>query len=86
MTRVGSDEFAAICSDLNDPGDAMGVVDRLRLVVTEPISTRTGTVSLTLTIGAALTSDHDQRDGQDDVAWKLRRADQAMAEARIRNR
>jgi diguanylate cyclase (GGDEF)-like protein len=86
MARVGADEFAVICSDLNDPADAMGVVDRLRLITTEPISTLTGKVSLTLTVGAALSSVHGHHDGHNGVALILRRADEAMGEARIRNR
>jgi diguanylate cyclase (GGDEF)-like protein len=86
LARVGSDEFAVICSDLSDPGDAMRVVDRLRLTANEPISTGTGELTLTLTVGAAFTSDYDHHDGRDGVALLLRRADQAIGEARIGNR
>lgn len=79
--RLGGEEFAAVLPGA-DATTAMQVAERLRSgVQANPVQTRAGTISVTISIGITLATGAD-----DDVDAMLRRADSAMYQAKNEGR
>lgn len=79
--RLGGDQFLVVAHDLpRSPGELAGVTsalaERVRTVITEPIMVGGPAVSITASIGIALTTDRPS------VADLIHRADMAMFEAK----
>jgi diguanylate cyclase (GGDEF)-like protein len=73
VARVGGDEFVVLLESLADPTDATYLAERARLAVAQPIEIGDRTVSITASIGVAVTNDCS-----DTADSLLRRADDAM--------
>jgi diguanylate cyclase (GGDEF)-like protein len=78
VARFGGDEFVIVCPELSDPSDLDIVVRRLAGAMVEAVLLRGELVTPSISIGAALALDTDHDDGSD----LLRRADEAMYEAK----
>jgi diguanylate cyclase (GGDEF)-like protein/PAS domain S-box-containing protein len=59
VARVGSDEFAIVCDEVEDEAEASALVEQLRAVVAEPLSIQGREVRVTLSAGLALAGDGD---------------------------
>jgi diguanylate cyclase (GGDEF)-like protein len=77
LARLGGDEFALLLPD-TDPARAVGLADRLRAVLAEPIVIDDVRVHVTGSFGIAVAPDHGS-----DLSLLLRRADIAMYRAKI---
>jgi diguanylate cyclase (GGDEF)-like protein/PAS domain S-box-containing protein len=54
LSRVGGDEFAVVCSDLAEEGEARAYAERLRLALAEPFDVAGRKLSVSASIGVAL--------------------------------
>jgi len=77
VSRHGGDEFLVLLDELDQPGDAKVVADKLMAAIRAPAELGGRTVVLTVSIGVALYPD----DG-DDVQTLIARADAAMYESK----
>jgi len=73
VCRYGGDEFVVLLTELNQPGDAQTVAEKLIAVIGAPAKVKGHSVSLTASVGVAIYPD----DG-DDVDSLVARADAAM--------
>lgn len=73
LARVGGDEFVALCEDLEQPSDALTIVNRILAVAAEPVPVEGSLVSVKASVGIAFASDPD-----DTFASLLEEADRAM--------
>lgn len=81
VARVGGDEFVILLESLSDPTDATHLAERARLAVAQPIEFGERTLSITASVGIAVTA------GRKDTADSLlRRADDAMYLAKAHGR
>jgi len=78
--RLGGDEFVILCQELDDPGTAGTVADRVADALRAPFSLGGHQVAMTASIGIALAA------AGDDAADLLRDADAAMYRAKARGR
>lgn len=74
--RIGGDEFAVLCEDPGSESDITAVVRRLRDRIGRPIRVADHNVSVSASIGVAVS------DGSETAADLLRRADRAMYAAK----
>ncbi|MBM4186888.1 MAG: EAL domain-containing protein [Gemmatimonadetes bacterium] len=81
LGRLGGDEFVVILEDLDDPGDARRVGDRIRQVLSAPMDVGSHLIRTTASVGVALAD--PARHTADDL---LREADTAMYGAKERGR
>ena len=81
VARVGGDEFVILLESLADPTDATHLAERVRLAIAQPIELGEHTLTITASIGIAITAD-----GTDNADALLRRADDAMYLAKTRGR
>ena len=77
LARIGGDEFVAVLADLQQPGDAELVLERLLLAAAESIHLDNIPLQVSASLGVALYP----RDGT-HADLLLRRADQAMYQAK----
>jgi diguanylate cyclase (GGDEF)-like protein/PAS domain S-box-containing protein len=86
LARLGGDEFIAVLSDLVFPAQASAVADRIRMVIRTPFTVGDTQVTLTASVGVALSEVGVT--GEIDEDTLLRQADIALyaAKARGRNR
>jgi len=77
VARFGGDEFVVLCSELNQPEDAIAVAERLREAFGEPFDLGSGRVATSSSIGIAVATGGTA--APEDL---LRMADQAMYEAK----
>jgi diguanylate cyclase (GGDEF)-like protein/PAS domain S-box-containing protein len=86
LARLGGDEFIAVLSDLVLPAQASAVADRIRTVIRTPFTVGDTQVTLTASVGVALSEVGVT--GEIDEDTLLRQADIALyaAKARGRNR
>jgi diguanylate cyclase (GGDEF)-like protein len=75
LGRIGGDEFAIVCPDLIGWPAVTLLIDRLRSIAAEPISTPHGMVSVTISLGAAFA---EEASGQHGASELVARADQRM--------
>jgi diguanylate cyclase (GGDEF)-like protein/PAS domain S-box-containing protein len=59
VARIGSDEFAVVCDEVEDADEALALVEQLRAVVAQPLSIQGREVRVTLSAGLALAGDGD---------------------------
>ena len=81
VARAGGDEFVVILEGLGDPTEATRIAERARVALGEPIPLDRAEVRITASLGIALHG--GAQDGVEDV---LRRADNAMYEAKSHGR
>ena len=81
VARLAGDEFTVILEDLRDAADATHVADKLVCALREPIALAGKLLQITASMGVALSLP----DEGDDAAL-LRRADEALYEAKRRGR
>jgi diguanylate cyclase (GGDEF)-like protein len=79
LARIGGDEFAIVCPELNGWPAAALMIDRLREIAAEPVSTPSGEIRVTLSLGAAFA---DEGEGQQGAADLVARADLRMFQAK----
>jgi diguanylate cyclase (GGDEF)-like protein/PAS domain S-box-containing protein len=79
--RYGGDEFVILCEDLEQPTDAETVAARMVAALDEPFRVAGHEILVGLSIGIAVT--HDGSETGDDL---IRRADEAMYQAKQRDR
>jgi diguanylate cyclase (GGDEF)-like protein len=84
LGRIGGDEFAVICPELNGWPAACAVVDRLRAAVSEPIITGRANVSVTVSVGVAFAEEIDER--PDEAAHLIALADVRMFREKLGDR
>jgi diguanylate cyclase (GGDEF)-like protein len=77
LARLGGDEFAALSERMADPADVHIVANRIIVALKEPFELGDHRVRISCSVGVVL---HDP--GDDCLADVLRRADQAMYEAK----
>ena len=80
VARVGGDEFAVLCEDLDDEDGALGIATRIVSDARRPITLAERDVAVGASVGVAMV---DRGVGVDDV---LRRADLAMYRAKTAGR
>lgn len=78
LARFGGDEFALLAPDIGDPGQADEVAARLAAAIRPPVRLGTDELTVTASIGVAVTN------GGTDGDELLRRADIAMYQAKAR--
>ncbi|MDQ1519375.1 MAG: hypothetical protein QOI55_448, partial [Actinomycetota bacterium] len=78
--RLGGDEFVVLCQDVTGLSEAMGVAQRLRDAVAQPISIRGGTAQVDASVGVTLGC------AGDDAASIMRRVDKASYQAKADGR
>jgi diguanylate cyclase (GGDEF)-like protein len=76
VARVGGDEFAVLCEDVTDPGEAGRLAERLARLVRRPVPAPDGEVAVTAGVGVAYT---DQLTGATDL---LHAAEMALSRAK----
>jgi diguanylate cyclase (GGDEF)-like protein/PAS domain S-box-containing protein len=81
LARVGGDEFAMLCEALPDESGAVGVAERVRIAMTEPVSWKDGQLVLSASAGVILT-----RSSSDSPESLLRDAEAAMYRAKSEGR
>ena len=81
VSRHGGDEFAILCEDLGDVADAELVAAHITEAVREAISLPTRSVTITASVGVAVTTDSGS-----SASGLLRDADAAMYCAKERGR
>ena len=77
LARLGGDEFVAIITDLNVKEDANGLLKRLLLACSNPVSIGAVSVRVSVSIGVAFVPTHGT-----GIDMLLRKADQAMYSAK----
>jgi diguanylate cyclase (GGDEF)-like protein/PAS domain S-box-containing protein len=77
VARVGSDEFAIVCDEVEDAAEAMQIVDELRAALGRPLSIQGRELRLTVSAGVAIA-----RDGDASAEALLRHADTALYAAK----
>ena len=77
VARVGSDEFAIVCDEVEDECEAMRLADELRAVLGRPLSIQGREVRITVSTGVALA-----REGDVSAEALLRHADTALYAAK----
>lgn len=82
LARIGGDEFVAIITDLADPADCIGTLDRLHAAVASPFEIDGGVVNVTASSGVTFFPQSKDMDA-DQLE---RQADQAMYEAKLAGR
>ncbi len=73
LARIGGDEFVAVLVDLDQPGDAEPVLERLLLAAADPVTLGNAEINVSASMGIAVYP----RDGT-HADLLLRRADQSM--------
>lgn len=81
LARVGGDEFAMLCEGLPDEAAAVGVAERVRIAMTEPVSWKDGQLVLSASAGVILTGS-----SSDTPESVLRDAEAAMYRAKNQGR
>jgi len=81
LARMGGDEFVALLTDLSEDPQLEPLIERLLAAASEPVPLATCGLQVTASIGVAL----HPRDAHDAEAL-IRRADQAMYEAKLAGR
>ncbi|MCL4757871.1 MAG: diguanylate cyclase [Rhodocyclaceae bacterium] len=81
LARMGGDEFVALLTDLSEDPQIEPLIERLLAAASEPVPLATCGLQVTASIGVAL----HPRDAHDAEAL-IRRADQAMYEAKLAGR
>jgi diguanylate cyclase (GGDEF)-like protein len=84
LGRIGGDEFAVICPNLDGWSAACAVVDRLRAAVSVNIVTGGAKVSVTVSVGVAFAEEIDER--PDEAAHLIALADVRMFRAKLGDR
>ncbi len=79
VARLGGDEFALVIADIDEPEQAIAIVNDLHREMSRPIRMDGLTLAVTASAGIALAPEHG-----DDVALLLQRADIAMYLAKER--
>ncbi|WP_157738632.1 EAL domain-containing protein [Labrenzia sp. VG12] len=82
LARIGGDEFVAIITDLNDPMDCIGTLDRLKTAAAAPFDIDDHAVKVTASAGVTFFPQTQAIDA-DQLE---RQADQAMYEAKLAGR
>ena len=77
VARIGSDEFAVVCDEVEDEGEALQLAEDLRAILAHPIHLHGREVRVTVSAGVALA-----RDGQPTADALLRNADTALSAAK----
>ncbi len=77
VARFGSDEFAVVCDEVEDEGEALQIAEDLRAILARPIELHGREVHVTASIGIALA-----RAGQPTAEALLRDADTALHAAK----
>ena len=77
VARIGSDEFAVVCDEVEDEGEALQLAEDLRAILAHPIHLHGREVRVTASAGVALA-----RDGQPTADALLRNADTALSAAK----
>jgi diguanylate cyclase (GGDEF)-like protein/PAS domain S-box-containing protein len=77
LARFGGDEFVAILTDLESPGDCIPVLERLLEACSTPVLILTGSQQINLHISASIGATVYPTDGA-DADLLMRHADQAM--------
>jgi diguanylate cyclase (GGDEF)-like protein len=72
LARLGSDEFAVLLESVRGLDDTLGAAERLRAAFQEPFALKTSNVSVSVSVGIAMSTE-----GCDEIEL-LRRADLAM--------
>jgi diguanylate cyclase (GGDEF)-like protein len=80
VARVGGDEFAVLCEDVDDPGEAGRLADRLAAVVRAPLRADGGELTMTAAVGVAY---WDSSDGADTSADPMHAAEIALSRAKL---
>ena len=81
VARVGSDEFAIVCDEVENEGEALQLAEDLRAILTHPIHLHGREVRVTASAGIALACD-----GQPTAEALLRDADTALYAAKTGGR
>ena len=81
VARLGGDEFAVLLEDVNEPGDAVRVAERIQGSLKNPIKLETQEVVSTASIGIAMS-----QTGYEKAEDVLRDADTAMYRAKSEGR
>jgi diguanylate cyclase (GGDEF)-like protein/PAS domain S-box-containing protein len=76
VARLGGDEFAIVCPGLTSEAETAALVAKIRSATSEPVALANGQVSISLSIGVAISA------GLVDGTTLLRHADIAMYEAK----
>jgi diguanylate cyclase (GGDEF)-like protein len=79
VARLGGDEFALVIADIDEPAQAVAIVNELHREMSRPIRMEGLALAVTASAGIALAPEHG-----DDVALLLQRADIAMYLAKER--
>ncbi|MEP3049706.1 MAG: diguanylate cyclase [Roseibium sp.] len=82
LARIGGDEFVALITDLPDPKDCIGTLDRIKNTAAEPIDIGDGTASVTASIGVTFYP----QEGDIGAEQLEHQADQAMYQAKMAGR
>jgi diguanylate cyclase (GGDEF)-like protein/PAS domain S-box-containing protein len=77
VARVGSDEFAVVCDEVEDEGEAIRLADELRAVLDRPLSIQGREVRVTVSAGVALA-----HEGDVSAEALLRNAETALSAAK----
>ncbi|MDV3504572.1 diguanylate cyclase domain-containing protein [Marinobacter sp. M-5] len=81
VCRYGGDEFVVLLSEINEPGHAFAVADKIREAVATPMIIAGEEVALQLSIGVSIFPEHGET-----AEELLRKADNAMYRAKTLNR
>lgn len=79
VARVGGDEFAIVCEDIDAPQDALEVARRVLAELADPIALRSADVPISSSVGVTLARPRDRAVSVEDL---LREADTAMYRAK----
>jgi diguanylate cyclase (GGDEF)-like protein/PAS domain S-box-containing protein len=79
IARFGGDEFVVLQEDVNDVADAILIADRLQAAISVPVETSHGVLSLTASIGIAVS----ESALREDALTLITRADAAMYRAKV---
>ncbi len=77
VARVGSDEFAVVCDEVEDEAEALRLIEQMRAVLAQPLSIHGREVRVTASAGIALA-----REGEVTAEALLRDADTALYAAK----
>jgi diguanylate cyclase (GGDEF)-like protein len=76
VARLGGDEFLVVLDGIDGPTAATTIADKVRSVCSQPVTTPTGTVATTLSVGVVLRQAGESSDAL------IARADRAMYAAK----